>query len=170
MEVRYEHREKLTLIGYFTEIAPNEGYEKCPEFWQKEYAERFARLFRTGEALSEVEQAVLDNGIGTYSICAEAPCGFTYWIAGEYRGGAVPEGLELYTFPESDWAVFPARGKLPESLQRLNTAVWTEWLPGEGRRFLANGTATLEYYTTGDPESADYESGIMVPVTVLREA
>ena len=34
--------------------------------------------------------------------------------------GAVPEGLKLYRFPESDWAVFSARGPLPGSLQTLN--------------------------------------------------
>ena len=27
--------------------------------------------------------------------------------------GAVPEGLKLYRFPESDWAVFSAWGPLP---------------------------------------------------------
>ena len=36
-------------------------------------------------------------------------------------GGEVPEGLSLYTFPESDWAMFSAKGPLPGSLQALNT-------------------------------------------------
>lgn len=30
------------------------------------------------------------------------------------------------TFPESDWAVFSAKGPLPDSLQALNTRVWEE--------------------------------------------
>ena len=52
-------------------------------------------------------------------------------------GGEVPEGLSLYTFPESDWAMFSAKGPLPGSLQALNTQVWQEWYPDEGGDFLA---------------------------------
>lgn len=57
--------------------------------------------------------------------------------------GAVPEGLKLYRFPESDWAVFSARGPLPGSLQALNTYVWQTWYPAEGQQFVGNGAATL---------------------------
>lgn len=63
---------------------------------------------------------MLDNGIGQYALCVmDGSDEFEYVIAGEYRGGEVPEGMKLYA--------------LPESLQRLNAAVWGEWLHGEGR-------------------------------------
>ena len=48
----------------------------------------------------------------------------------EIRGfypGSFPEGLKLYTFPESEWAMFSAKGSLPGSLQALNTYIWQEW-------------------------------------------
>ena len=32
------------------------------------------------------------------------------------------------------------------------------------RKYQANGMATLEVYSSGDPQSADYECGIWVPV------
>ena len=76
----------------------------------------------------------------------------------------MPEGLKLYTFPESDWAVFSARGPLPRSLQELNTRVWQEWYPGEGQKYRANGSAMLEVYSPGDMRSPDYECGIWIPV------
>lgn len=57
--------------------------------------------------------------------------------------GAVPEGLKLYRFPESDWAVFSARGPLPGSLQTLNTYVWQTWYPAEGQQVVGNGAAAL---------------------------
>ena len=38
-----------------------------------------------------------------------------------------------YTFTESDWAMFSAKGPLPDSLQELNTKVWQEWYPKEGQ-------------------------------------
>jgi AraC family transcriptional regulator len=49
-------------------------------------------------------------------------------------------------------------------LQTLNTAVWQEWFPNEGQNYRANGTATLEVYSAGNPQSPDYECGIWVPV------
>ena len=30
--------------------------------------------------------------------------------AGEYKGGSVPEGFSLYSFPESEWALFSTKG------------------------------------------------------------
>jgi len=111
-----------------------------------------------------IEEVILANGIGMFAICSESENGFTYWIAGLYQGGEEPEGLELYSFPASEWAVFTAKGPMPESLQALNTWVWQEWFPTEGKKRQAIDTATLEVYSAGDPRSSDYESGIWVPV------
>ena len=169
MNVSYEMKEAFTLIGYHTEIAPNEGYQKCPEFWDREYAEKYARLWQTMRPETPVEAAILENGIGMYAICAESESGFSYWIAGEYKGGEVPEGLELYTFPASSWAMFSAKGPIPNSLQTLNTQVWQEWFPTEGQKFNANGSATLEIYSAGNPQSPDYECGIWVPLLPKAE-
>lgn len=36
MNVTYEKKKAMTFIGYHTEISPDEGYVKCPEFWDKE--------------------------------------------------------------------------------------------------------------------------------------
>ena len=80
-------------------------------------------------------------------------------------GGEVPEGLELYSFPAGEWAVFTTRGPMPDSLQTLNTAVWQEWFPNEGQKYHANGNATLEVYSAGNPQSPDYECGIWVPIS-----
>ena len=73
--------------------------------------------------------------------------------------------MKLYTFPESEWAVFSAKGALPGSLQRLNTAVWQEWYPNEGKQYISGGNSMLEVYSPGDMQSPDYECGIWMPVT-----
>ena len=164
MNVRYDHKPAMTLIGLSTVIRPNEGYVKCPEFWDKEYAQKYARLFQTMVPETPIEQAILENGIGMFAICDEKENGFEYWIAGLYKGGEVPEGLALYSFPECDWATFSAKGPLPGSLQALNTYVWQEWYPNEGRQYTGNGNAMLEVYTPGDMQSPDYECGIWVPL------
>ena len=47
MNVTYEHKPAMTFIGYSTSIRPEEGYQKCPEFWDREYARKYARLWQT---------------------------------------------------------------------------------------------------------------------------
>lgn len=164
MNVTYEHKPAMTLIGFSTSIRPEEGYQKCPEFWDKEYNQKYARLWQTMQPETPVEKAILENGIGLFAICDEQKGAFAYWIAGLYQGGEVPEGLKLFSFPESDWAVFSAKGPLPGSLQMLNTQVWQEWYPGEGQKYQGNGSATLEVYSPSNPQSPDYECGIWVPI------
>lgn len=163
MDILYEHKPTMTFIGFSTAICPNEGYAQCPEFWDKEYTQKYARLWQTMNPETPTEKAILENGIGMYAICEEKETGFEYWIAGLYKGGEVPQGLMLYTFQESDWAVFSAKGPLPGSLQALNTYVWEEWYPNEGRH-MRNGSAMLEVYTPGNMQALDYECGIWVPV------
>ena len=72
MNVTYEKKDAMTLIGYHTEIRPEEAYQKCPEFWDKEYAAKYARLWQTMEPENAVEKAILENGIGMFSICADS--------------------------------------------------------------------------------------------------
>lgn len=164
MNATYEKKKAMTFIGYHTEIRPDEGYVKCPEFWEKEYNQKYARLWQTMKPETPVEKAILENHIGMFAICAESETGFDYWIAGLYQGGEVPIGLELYAFPESSWAVFSAKGPMPKALQTLNTYVWQEWFTNEGQKVQANGMATLEVYSECDPQSPDCECGIWVPV------
>lgn len=164
MNVTYEHKPEMTFIGFSTSVRPDEGYIKCPEFWNKEYAQKYARLWQTRNPETPIEKALLENQIGMFAICNEKEDCFEYWIAGLYKGGNVPEGLKLYTFPESEWAVFSAKGALPASLQRLSTAVWQEWYPCEGKQYLTGGKSMLEVYSAGDMQSPDYECSIWVPV------
>ena len=160
MKVTYEHKPAMTFIGFSTSIRPEEGYQKCPEFWDREYAQKYARLWQTMQPETALEKAILENGVGLFAICDEKEGSFEYWITGLYKGGEVPEGLKPYTFPESEWAMFSAKGPL----QELNIQVWQEWYPTEGQKYKGNGSAMLEVYSPGDMQSPDYECGIWVPV------
>ena len=76
----------------------------------------------------------MDNCIGEYGVCiddeSEAHKGkLLYLIAGKYAGGEVPEGMMLYEFPQSEWAIFDCVGAIPNALQSLNTQIFKEWLP-----------------------------------------
>ncbi len=164
MNVNYETKPALTFIGFHTEMKPDEGYVKCPEFWDKEYNQKYAHLWQTMTPQTPVEKALLDNVIGTYALCVDREDGFSYWIAGLYQGGDVPAGLELFTCPAGDWAVFQAQGPLPESMQTLNKAIWQEWFPQEGKAHGADGKMMVEVYSANNPQSPDYTCGIWMPV------
>ena len=158
---------EFTVIGYSIVIRNEEGFRKCPEFWNEQYSRRFARLLRTMQPETPEEQAVLDNRIGQYAVCrclnSEGQDGvFEYMICGEYQGGTVPEGMKLLTIPESDWAEFRCRGALPKSLQDLYSAAYGGWLKDhpEYREFGIN----IERYSPGNPAEQDYECGLVIPV------
>ena len=163
MELKYEKKPALTFIGYSAEIKPNEGYIKCPEFWENEYTKKYAHLWQTGKPETPTEKAIFTNQIGMFALCLMNPDeSFEYAIAGIYQGGEVPEGMKLYSLPESEYAVFMERG--PMSFKTLNEAVWGGWYPTEGQKFEPNGMTTIEVYSAGNPMSDDYEYGMWIPV------
>lgn len=57
MNITYEHKPAMTFIGYSTSIRPEEGYIKCPEFWDKEYAQKYARLWQTMQPETPLEKS-----------------------------------------------------------------------------------------------------------------
>ena len=71
MNVTYAHKPALTFIGFSTSIRPEEGHQKCLEFWDQEYARKYARLWQTMPPETPVEKAILDNGVGMFTICDE---------------------------------------------------------------------------------------------------
>ena len=84
-------------------------------------------------------------------------------IAGEYAGGPVSEDMPAVEFPNMDWAKFRCIDPAPGALQRLNTEIFTGWLPNNDSYELAMG-ANIEWYSDGDTDSEHYFSDIWVPV------
>lgn len=168
MDCRITSMFPFRVIG-FQRVFDNEtAYSEIPKFWD-EICERYARNVYAGNApANPYEQALMDNCIGEYGVCIDDVGNdkFRYLIAGKYAGGEVPEGMVVYEFPRSDWAVFDCIGPIPEALQRVNTQVFQEWLPGNPE-FELCGTASVEWYDclNGEKTDADYHSAIWVPVT-----
>ena len=169
MEIRpvISHHKECTFIGYSIVIRNEEGFKKCPDFWDVQYVRRFERLLRTMKPETPEEHAVFDNRIGQYAVCrclkSEGMDGaFEYMICGEYRGGPVPENMKLLTLPESDRAEFRCKGALPKSLQDLYAIAYGSWLKDrpEYREFGIN----IERYSPGNPAEPDYECGLIIPV------
>lgn len=165
MDVTVEKMKGFQVIGIEKSFAYDRGYREIPLFWEEFANKYFKSLCGGKQPENELEQAVTDNCIGEFGVCLDdggEGC-FRYLIAGTYRGGKVPEGMKVVTFPETDWAKFRCLGPLPGALQSVNTHIFKEWLPGNPVYEIAMG-ANIEWYSRGDSSSPDYESAIWLPV------
>ena len=155
------------VIGFQNVFDNETAYAEIPKFWD-EICGKYANSVYAGNApANPYEQALVDNCIGEYGVCIDDIGGgrFRYLIAGKYTGGAVPEGMVVYEFPRNEWAVFDCIGPNPQTLQSVNTRIFSEWLPGNPDYELS-GNATVEWYDciNGEMTDPDYHSAIWVPV------
>ena len=167
MDFTVERMESFQVIGVTRTFHPETSYQEIPKFWDEFIKTRCMPLWNGKTPETDLEKAVRECDIGEYGVCIDtgSPDGtFQYMIAGIYDGREVPEGLEVYTLPEQEWAKFRCSGPLPESLQTVNTKIFQEWLPGNPDYELAHG-CNLEWYSMEKETTApDYESGIWIPV------
>ena len=167
MDYRIAPMFPFKVIG-FQKVFDNEtAYEEIPKFWD-EICEKYAANVYAGNApANPSEKAIVDNCIGEYGVCIDDIGGgkFRYLVAGKYTGGDVPDGMVIYEFPRSDWAVFDCVGPIPEALQSMNSRIFLDWLPGNPEYELC-GSANVEWYdcVNGEKTDADYRSAIWVPV------
>ena len=75
----------------------------------------------------------------------------------------IPEGCEWTVIPGGLWAEFKCRGPLPDSLQSVNTQIWSEWLPALKGYTLA-GDYDIEVYLPPEEGSPDMKVYIWVPL------
>ena len=162
---------KISIQGGKKVFDNETAYAEIPKFWE-EICEKYAYNVYAGNAPSNpCEQALVDNCIGEYGVCIDdiGDGKFRYLVAGRYTGGDVPEGMVVYEFPRSDWAVFDCIGPIPEALQSVNTRIFKEWLPGNPEYELC-GNANVEWYdcVNGEKTDPDYHSAIWLPVKRKR--
>ena len=167
MDYKIITRFPFKVIGIQREFDNETAYAEIPKFWD-EFCETYAANVFAGNApVNPLEKAIADYCIGEYGVCIDDIGGgkFRYLIAGKYTGGEVPEGMVVYEFPRSEWAVFNCVGPMPEALQRVNTRIFREWLPGNPDYEIC-GNANVEWYdcVNGQKNDPDYRSAIWVPV------
>ncbi len=135
------------LFGFQRDFYFESSYAEIPKFWDEIYEKYANNVYAGNEPSNPYEQAIIDNCIGEYGVCIDDLGGdkFRYLVAGKYSGGEIPEGMAVYEFPRSEWAVFDCAGPIPETLQSVNTRIVREWLPGNAEYELC-GNATVEWY------------------------
>ena len=165
VDVTVERMKGFQVIGFSHTVCLDSAYGAVPELWDA-FQKRYMDGLPKSDAINGVEEAICRCGVGEFGICIEEggrSGAFRYLIAGTYRGGPVPPGMELYTIPEMEWAKFRCLGPMPGALQAVNTKIFREWLPGNADYEIAAGL-NVEWYSRGDMTAPDYESEIWVPV------
>lgn len=138
MDYTIEKADAFQVIGVRRRFRFENSYEMIPKFWEE---------FLAKEAPGIYEKLGSACDVGHYGICVDNVGAeeFEYWIAGDYTGGEVPDGLETWEVPAQTWAKFNSSG----ALQSVNTRIFREWLPGNPEwEFAAN--FNLEVYYEND--------------------
>ena len=159
MDYTVEKEDKFVIIGFTKTIKAGEGYEECPSFWDNVIGKYFKGKNE------EIKKVIRDNNVGEFAICIENAehKEFKYIIGGKYKGGNVPQEMELVDIPSTLWAKFRCVGPLPAALQTVNTKIWEDWIPNNNEYEL-NYPMDVEWYSDGDTNSSDYESAIWLPI------
>ncbi len=152
LEYKIVKKAQFTAIGISRKFCNDTSYCEIPKFWNEHMQSEFGKEI-----------------CGTYGICIDnGGCkNFTYLIADDYAPWKEYSGdLEMKYIPEHTYAVFPCRGKLPESLQTVNTKIWSEWLPACNEFAIADNF-NIEYYAPlGENSEEDY-CEIWIPVKAV---
>lgn len=149
LEYRIVEKPQFTIVGLERKFNPETSYQEIPKFWEE--------VFSGGDSPL----------MGIYGICLDEDTEdgyFTYLIADNYiPWQEVPEGMSVKVIPASLWAVFPCRGPLPQTLQMVNTKMWSEWLPNCTEYRLARNM-NIEVYGPPAEKPEDTYSEIWLPL------
>ncbi|MBO7417995.1 MAG: DUF3795 domain-containing protein [Bacteroidaceae bacterium] len=173
--------ENVQIIGMAKEIPFCKGEEECPKFWG-EYMERIVKpVYFEHKTPNAFQQAAIDNGIGEFGLCSCdipnhncATCSemnftacntktFTYVIGGKYKGGNVPEGMNLFPIHSGKWLKMHFEGGM-KAFQQQYQMFYKEWLPQHPEFHCPNNAMTMEWYNGTDIDSPDYQCGVMIPL------
>ena len=146
LDYKIVEKAPFTVMGIKKRFNSETSYKEIPEFW--------------GEWQSDMKGLK-----GTFGICTDMDGkNFDYWIADLYLPWEdIPEGCGTYQIPGGLWALFQCRGALPDSMQKVNTQIWTEWLPALQGYTLA-GNYSLEFYLPPAKDPAETVSYICIPL------
>lgn len=155
MDYRFSKKDSFTVMGVLKKFSYDGAKTVIPEFWKEHYAKG------NGQYVCGMFGVNMDETMGNSE--------FEYMIADAYNPARdVPEGFVTRTIPAFTWAVFPCRGAMPDSLQNVNTKIFSEWLPALKEYEFAAGYCIEMYddpskYPKGTIDE-NYYSEIWIPV------
>lgn len=155
MDYRIVKKESFAVIGAEKEFCYENAKQEIPAFWQEHYASG------RGEDVCGMFGINIDPQMGNEK--------FVYLIADIYNPSVdIPKGCTVKMIPAFEWAVFPCKGALPQSLQDVNVKIFSEWLPALKEYEFAAGYCVEMYdapdkYPKGTADE-NYYTEIWLPV------
>lgn len=155
MEYKIVEKAAFTVLGKSRSFSYETSYQEIPKYW--------------AEYMQTPDVKIV---CGMYGICmGKDAVGFEYVIADDYCPmREIPAGFFTRTIPAGTWAVFPCRGPIVETLQRINRRIWDEWMPNS-TEYQPAGDYSIEAYPEmphADP-AEDY-CEIWIPVKKVSPA
>ena len=146
LDYKITEKAPFTIIGMKKRFNVEDSYTRIPEFW--------AEWMKDTKGLK-----------GMFGVCLDMEgSDFDYWIADLYEPWKeIPEGCQVKQIPGGLWAQFSCRGPLPQSLQSVNTQIWSEWLPNLKGYRLA-GQYDIEAYEAPAENPEDNVAYIWIPL------
>ena len=146
LDYRIVEKAPFTVVGIRRRFNSDTSYQEIPRFWD-EWTKDMHSLK------------------GMFGLCVDMDGkDFDYWIADLYAPWEdIPAGCDTRVIPGGLWAQFTCKGPLPESLQSVNTQIWSEWLPSLKGYALA-GNYSLEVYAPPAEKPEDTVSYIWIPL------
>lgn len=149
LDYKIVEKAAFTVVGIKKRFDAETSYSEIPKFW--------------GEWMSDMKGLM-----GMFGVCSDMDGKtFDYWIADLYQPWLdIPQGCSTLQIPGGLWAQFRCEGALPDSMQKVNTQIWSEWLPSLQGYALA-GNYSLEFYLPPAENPADTVSYICIPLKKL---
>ena len=148
LDVEIVEKESFKVVGFIGEYTI-ENSTDIAKRWRE--INKLRDELKLREAGDPIEEAVIIHNIGSCGV-TEYPADkgpFRYVFGGIYRGGEVPDGMEVYEIRKSTWAVFNCVGKLPDAMEEMSNLIWNHWVPDNGE-YIVDGQCEFELYYQGD--------------------
>lgn len=128
---RIIEKEEFKVIGYEIRVRCDNGdnFKLIPEFWRK-YMED--GLYKKIAAMPNV---VNKENMVTMGMCMDFDGinSMSYLICVEASSfDAIPEGMAAKTIPAQKYAIFTAKGKMPDAIQQTWKDIYEKWFPASG--------------------------------------
>lgn len=156
MEPTITSKEAFTVIGVELKTTTDDGKNlvEIPRFWE--------RVIRKG-LIDNIPDRKSERTLLGICMDFESNGRFSYIIGAEVASTEnTPDGMVSRTIPTATYAVFTARGKMPNSIQNTFKYIYQDWLPkSEHQR--AN-SPEFELYDERCNDSDDSEVDIYIAI------
>jgi AraC family transcriptional regulator len=156
MEYEIVSKESFPVIGVELKTTTQDGknFVEIPQFWGK--------VLEAGQ-LDRIPDRKSHGTVLGICMDFDPPGRFSYIIGAEVSCTKnVPDDMVCKTIPAAEYAVFTARGKMPDSIQYTVKYIYNEWLPNS--KYQRADSADFELYDERCHDEESAEVDIYVPI------